>query len=108
MGSTSVCHSCRSRSDGKEFACKVIDKRQIEMKFSGLLEQFYVEIKVLQMLDHPNIIHLQDAYETPDRIYMVMETMNGGELFDYIVEKVKDFITHEYSMLTLMHINPKT
>ena len=87
MGSTSVCHKCVRKSDGKEFACKVIDKKQIEMKFSGLLDQFYIEIKVLQMLKHPNIIHLEEAFDTPDRIYIVMETMQGGELFDYVVEK---------------------
>ncbi len=87
MGSTSVCHKCVRKSDGKEFACKVIDKKQIEMKFSGLLDQFYIEIKVLQMLKHPNIIFLEEAFDTPDRIYIVMETMQGGELFDYVVEK---------------------
>ena len=57
------------------------------MKFSGLLDQFFVEIKVLQTLIHPNIIRLEDTFETPDRIFMVMEMMKGGELFDYVVEK---------------------
>lgn len=44
-------------------------------------------VQVLQTLSHPNIIHLEDAFETPDRIYMVMEMMKGGELFDYVVAK---------------------
>jgi serine/threonine protein kinase len=87
VGSTSKCYRCIRKSDGQEFACKVIDKRQVEMKFSGLLDQFYVEIKVLQTLNHPNIIHLEDTFETPERIYIVMELMKGGELFDYVVEK---------------------
>ena len=39
------------------------------------------------MLNHPNIIHLADTYETFDKIYMIMEKMDGGELFDYVVEK---------------------
>lgn len=87
VGSTSKCYRCIRKSDNKEFACKVIDKRQVEMKFSGLLEQFYVEINVLKSLNHPNIIHLEDTFESSDRIYMVMELMKGGELFDYVVEK---------------------
>jgi serine/threonine protein kinase len=87
LGSTSKCFKCTRKSDGQEFACKVIDKRQVEVKFSGLLDQFFVEIKVLKTLNHPNIIHLEDTFETPDRIYMVMEMMSGGELFDYVVEK---------------------
>ena len=87
IGSTSKCYRCVRKSDKKEFACKLIDKRQVEMKFTGLLEQFFVEIKVLKALKHPNIIHIEDSFETPDRIYMVMEMMKGGELFDYVVEK---------------------
>jgi serine/threonine protein kinase len=39
------------------------------------------------MLNHPNIIHLEDNFETGDRIYLVMEMMSGGELFDYVVDK---------------------
>ena len=87
VGSTSKCYKCIRKFDGKEFACKVIDKRNVEMKFSGLLDQFFVEIKVLRTLNHPNIIRLEDTFETPDRIFMVMEMMKGGELFDYVVEK---------------------
>jgi serine/threonine protein kinase len=87
VGSTSKCYRCVRKSDQKHFACKVIDKRQVELKFSGLLEQFYVEINVLKALNHPNIIHLEDTFESADRIYMVMELMDGGELFDYVVEK---------------------
>jgi serine/threonine protein kinase len=87
VGSTSKCYKCIKKSDGKEYACKVIDKRQVEMKFSGLLDQFFVEIKVLKALKHPNIIKLEDTFESPDRIYMIMEIMQGGELFDYVVEK---------------------
>ena len=34
-----------------------------------------------------NIIHLEDDFETSDRIYLVMEMMSGGELFDYVVAK---------------------
>ena len=47
----------------------------------------YNQQQVLKTLNHPNIIHLEDTYETADRIYMVMEMMMGGELFDYVVEK---------------------
>ena len=46
VGSTSKCFKCVRKVDGVLFACKVIDKRQVEVKFSGLLDQFFVEIKV--------------------------------------------------------------
>ncbi|CAM9614294.1 unnamed protein product, partial [Choristocarpus tenellus] len=87
VGSTSTCYRCVAKDTGKEFACKVIDKRMIENRFSSLLDQFHVEMEVLQALRHPNIIHMEDAYESDRRIHMVLELMSGGELFDYVVEK---------------------
>jgi len=86
-GSTSTCHRCVNKKTGENFACKIIDKRHIEQRFRGLLQQFFVEIEALKTLKHPNIIHLYDVYITNDKIYMVMELMEGGELFDYVVEK---------------------
>lgn len=71
IGSTSTCYKAILKATGEAFACKVIDKRQVDMKFSGLLDQFHVEISVLQKLRHPNIIHLADVYETNEKIYMV-------------------------------------
>ncbi|CAN0329840.1 unnamed protein product, partial [Hapterophycus canaliculatus] len=43
--------------------------------------------QVLQLLRHPNIIHMEDVFESDSKIHMVMEIMQGGELFDYVVEK---------------------
>ena len=71
VGSTSTCHKIVNKQSNKMFACKVIDKRQVDLKFSGLLDQFQMEIRVLKQLRHPNIIHLEDVYETNEKIYMV-------------------------------------
>jgi len=87
VGSTSTCHRCVSLATNQSFACKIIDKRHIESRFRGLLSQFNVEIEVLRELRHDGIIKLEDVYVTAEKIYMVMELMGGGELFDYVVEK---------------------
>ena len=52
-----------------------------------MIDQFHSEIKALRSLHHPNIITLYDVYITNDKIYIVMELMEGGELFDYVVKK---------------------
>ena len=65
---------------------------------------------MLKELNHPHIIHLEDVYEVPERIYMVMEIMSGGELFDYVVEKgtlseeeASRFLRQISSALAYMH-----
>lgn len=45
------------------------------------------EIKILRLFMHPHIIRLYEVIETPTDIYVVMEYVKSGELFDYIVEK---------------------
>lgn len=45
------------------------------------------EIKILRLFMHPHIIRLYEVIETLSDIYVVMEYVKTGELFDYIVEK---------------------
>jgi 5'-AMP-activated protein kinase catalytic alpha subunit len=45
------------------------------------------EISILKMCTHPHIIRLYEVIDTPSDIFVVMEYVSGGELFDYIVSK---------------------
>jgi len=45
------------------------------------------EINILQRCTHPHIIRLYEVIDTPTDIFVVMEYVSGGELFDYIVSK---------------------
>lgn len=87
VGSTSTVHRCRDKKTDTEFACKIIDVRMIEDRFAGMMEQFQTEITALKSLRHPSIIRLYDVYLTDEKIYIIMELMQGGELFDYVVQK---------------------
>ena len=87
VGSTSTCHRCIDRRTDLHHACKVIDKKLIEDRFQGMMDQFHTEIEALRELHHPNIIQLLDVYITEEKIYIIMELMEGGELFDYVVQK---------------------
>lgn len=53
---------------------------------ANILESSYAklkeEIRIMAELDHPNILRLQECYETDDNIYLVMELCKGGELLD--------------------------
>jgi 5'-AMP-activated protein kinase, catalytic alpha subunit len=45
------------------------------------------EIKIATLFNHPHIIRLFEVIKTPVDIYVIMEYVKDGELFDYIVEK---------------------
>lgn len=60
-----------------------IDKKCIK----GKEESLENEVQVLQRLKHPNIVELAAVYEDKTHVYLVMELVTGGELFDRIVEK---------------------
>ncbi|XP_055712372.1 calcium/calmodulin-dependent protein kinase type 1 isoform X2 [Phlebotomus papatasi] len=68
---------------GQLFAVKIIDKKGLKGKEDSLEN----EIKVLRRLSHPNIVQLLETYEDKAKVYLVMELVTGGELFDRIVEK---------------------
>lgn len=40
-----------------------------------------------QLLDHPNIMHLYDVWSSEAELYLVLEYIEGGELFDYLCSK---------------------
>ncbi|GFV88007.1 hypothetical protein TNCV_3241571 [Trichonephila clavipes] len=67
----------------KMYAIKCIDKKALKGKEDSLEN----EIKVLRRLKHPNIVQLVETFEDKNKVYLVMELVTGGELFDRIVEK---------------------
>lgn len=87
VGSTSTVHRCVRKDTQEDFACKIIDCQLIEERFQGMMQQFQTEIEALRQLKHPSIIRLYDVYLTENKIFIVMEMMKGGELFDYVVQK---------------------
>ncbi|KAF8049773.1 hypothetical protein N665_2118s0003 [Sinapis alba] len=70
---------------GHKVAIKILNRRKI--KNMEMEEKVRREIKILRLFMHPHIIRLYEVIETPTDIYLVMEYVNSGELFDYIVEK---------------------
>ncbi|KAK4686621.1 serine/threonine-protein kinase HSL1, negative regulator of Swe1 kinase, partial [Tremellales sp. Uapishka_1] len=45
------------------------------------------EIVIMKLIDHPNVMSLYDVWETPKELYLVLEYVEGGELFDYLVSQ---------------------
>ncbi|XP_051745621.1 serine/threonine-protein kinase DCLK2 isoform X12 [Ctenopharyngodon idella] len=84
-GNFAVVKECVERSTGKEFALKIIDKNKCRGK-EHLIEN---EVAVLRRVKHPNIIMLIEEVDTPTELYLVMELVKGGDLFDAITSSTK-------------------
>eukprot|EP00698_Gefionella_okellyi_P020313 TRINITY_DN635_c0_g1_i10.p1 TRINITY_DN635_c0_g1~~TRINITY_DN635_c0_g1_i10.p1 ORF type:complete len:608 (+),score=81.67 TRINITY_DN635_c0_g1_i10:59-1882(+) len=71
---------------GSKVAVKIIKKDLLQQR-PGLQRKIQREISVMKLIIHPNVVRLYDVYETPRHLYMVLEYVEGGELFDYLVRK---------------------
>jgi len=80
-GSFSIVRKGRHKETGKSFAIKCIQKKFIKLH---LLER---EIKIMKKLKHPHILPLIEVFENKEYIFLVLELVLGGELFDKIVER---------------------
>jgi len=86
----------------EKVAIKILNKEKI--KENDDLKRVKREIKILSMMDHPNIIKTYKITENTRNYYIIMEYCNGGELFNYIVDKGK-LEENEASMFFYQLIN---
>jgi len=74
-----------SRLDSsREFAVKSFSLRSLS---AAQRHQIEMEVTLSLSMDHPNIVRVMDAYEYQGRLDLVMERMEGGELFDRAQQK---------------------
>jgi serum/glucocorticoid-regulated kinase 2 len=80
---------CQRKNDemGTLFAMKTLRKAALAKK--GQLAHTSTERYVLQYLDCPFLTHLIYAFQTPDKLYMVLEYLPGGELFFWLKKEKK-------------------
>ncbi|XP_021563715.1 MAP/microtubule affinity-regulating kinase 3 isoform X7 [Carlito syrichta] len=67
---------------GREVAIKIIDKTQLN---PTSLQKLFREVRIMKVLNHPNIVKLFEVIETEKTLYLIMEYASGGEVFDYLV-----------------------
>ncbi|NWI71205.1 MYLK3 kinase, partial [Todus mexicanus] len=75
-------HKCTEISTGLSLAAKII-----KVKGAKEREEVKNEINVMNQLNHVNLIQLYDAFEAKNNITLIMEYLDGGELFDRITDE---------------------
>ena len=68
-----------------EVAIKVLDKERIQKQSMG--SQIKKEISIMKQLSHENVVKLKEVLASRTKIFIVLELVTGGELFDLIVQR---------------------
>ncbi|XP_070773028.1 serine/threonine-protein kinase DCLK1-like isoform X3 [Enoplosus armatus] len=79
-GNFAVVRECVELSTGREYALKIINKG----KCRGKEHMIQNEVAILRRVKHPNIVLLIEEVDTYSELYLVMELVKGGDLFDAI------------------------
>ncbi|XP_063800114.1 serine/threonine-protein kinase 33 isoform X2 [Pseudophryne corroboree] len=77
QGSFGVVIEATHRDTGRIWAIKKVNREKAGSSAVKLLER---EVSILKRVNHDHIIHLEEVFETPKRMYLVMELCEGGEL----------------------------
>ncbi|KAJ6247984.1 serine/threonine-protein kinase brsk2-like protein [Anaeramoeba flamelloides] len=83
-GSTGKVKEGVHESTGKRVAIKIISKINLKPNQSIKIHR---EIAILRLLSHPHILDLYDVYETTRYLFLILELVEGGELFDYLISR---------------------
>nr|XP_009682995.1 PREDICTED: serine/threonine-protein kinase 33 isoform X1 [Struthio camelus australis]XP_009682996.1 PREDICTED: serine/threonine-protein kinase 33 isoform X1 [Struthio camelus australis]XP_009682997.1 PREDICTED: serine/threonine-protein kinase 33 isoform X1 [Struthio camelus australis]XP_009682998.1 PREDICTED: serine/threonine-protein kinase 33 isoform X1 [Struthio camelus australis] len=77
QGSFGVVIEVKHKDTGKKWAIKKVNRKKAGSSAMKLLER---EVSILKRVNHDHIIHLEEVFETPKRVYLVMELCEDGEL----------------------------
>lgn len=81
-GHFAVVKLARHINTGQLVAIKIIDKTKLDVMATSHLLQ---EVRCMRRVQHPNVVRLYEAIDTPSSLYLVMELAEGGDLYDYIL-----------------------
>ncbi|GAB2221130.1 hypothetical protein Droror1_Dr00012299 [Drosera rotundifolia] len=85
-GEFGITYLCTHRITRLRLACKSISKRKLKTTVD--VDDVRREVAIMSTLpDHQNIVKLRETFEDDEKVYIVMELCEGGELFERIVKK---------------------
>ncbi|GJJ76499.1 eukaryotic-like serine/threonine-protein kinase [Entomortierella parvispora] len=85
-GSSGCVKLARHRKTNEQVAVKIISKASLANR-AAVHRGIEREIAIMKLINHPHVIRLYDVYETEKELFLVMEYVSGGELFEYLVNK---------------------
>ena len=86
------------RKTGTDVAVKIIDRHKVKTT-----EMINSEIEIMKRVAHPNIVKFIDHIRTPNSIFIILELVRGGDLFDTITESGNIF--NKYLIVIIKHLS---
>ncbi len=87
-GSFARVYLVEDTKSGIKYAVKAFSKEYLQSQIKGK-ESLMNEISIMKELNHENIMKLEEIHESKNSIYLVLELLEGGELFNYISSRNK-------------------
>ncbi|XP_033009026.1 serine/threonine-protein kinase 33 isoform X2 [Lacerta agilis] len=84
QGSFGVVIEVTDKETGMKWAIKKVNREKAGSSAVKLLER---EVSILKTVNHEHIIHLEQVFETPKRVYLVLELCEDGELREILQRK---------------------
>lgn len=72
------------KKDKREFAIKIIKKSKLNEEELAVVHD---EVNIMHSIEHENCVMLYEMFESNKKVFMVLELLEGGELFDRIVAR---------------------
>ena len=82
-------HVCTHKATKTQWAVKIIDTKKFGKSPGLSVGELRQEAELMRVLYHPNIIRIEDTFETNSKIFIIMELVSGGDLFDRIIDRGK-------------------
>ncbi|XP_046557884.1 serine/threonine-protein kinase D3-like isoform X6 [Haliotis rubra] len=110
-GQFGIVYGGRHRKTYRDVAIKVIDKMRFPTKQEAQLK---TEVSILQNLHHPGVVNLEQMFETPERIFVVMEKLKG-DMLEMILSSPKGRLSERVTkylisqiLVALKHLHNKS
>ncbi|XP_011818534.1 PREDICTED: serine/threonine-protein kinase D2 [Colobus angolensis palliatus] len=101
-GQFGVVYGGKHRKTGRDVAVKVIDKLRFPTKQESQLRN---EVAILQSLRHPGIVNLECMFETPEKVFVVMEKLHG-DMLEMILSSEKGRLPERLTKFLITQVRP--
>lgn len=86
VGGNGIVNQIIDKRDGKKFAVKSVDVAKFKNR-EAVVSEVEILRSITNNIKHPNLVKIYKVYEEQDKIHIILELCEGGELYDSIVKR---------------------